>query len=350
MRNVNTFTYKKLIPIFTMMISTKAFALEGDFYFGDPFKEHLYKEGLDLAGLPNGKYYKKILWNSEVIDRFDSIVYKTIYQVNNNAKLPHEDDIDPSDPDTISISGKAWDIVWGELGDFLEEGDYREPGDTRPVRYNQEQFVELGVWHKPTFLYIDCMDYGVKHVEISDIHVKHNINDAWLNGGVLRPTDHPIPAKTLSIHNCESVSIKNSTFKGPVSGTHIAIDNCNHILIDSIDISGTIDSYELPNNIVSYLGSGIGIGGGNKNEILERRDWRDGSPVTSGTSSTIIKNSYIHDYTGVSNYVSGYDPNDPINNPGAIPNHDAVAIRSPGTGIFFNNVFENYSVFDEFGV
>ena len=55
MRSVNTFTYKKLMPIFALMISKQALAEEGDSPFLDPFKDHLYGgEGAELAGLANG--------------------------------------------------------------------------------------------------------------------------------------------------------------------------------------------------------------------------------------------------------------------------------------------------------
>ena len=265
------------MPIFAVMISTQAFAEEINYPFGHPFGDHLYEEGLNLLELPNGKFYPKLLshLDSEVINADGSIEYgETIYQVNDRAKVPPQDSIyieERIDGDALVISENAWNIVWVEDGsgyDLYEQDDY-------------------STWEKSTFFYIDCMTDGIKHVEISDIHVRHDIESS---PGIL-PTNHPIPYKTLSIHNCETVSIKNSTFKGPVLVTHINIENTKHILIDAVEIIGTED----PNAPGSfYLGGGIAIGGGDKREVLTKRE--DGS---SGTYSTIIKNSYIGKFTAI---------------------------------------------------
>ena len=311
--------YKKRMSIFVVMISTglsatQAFAEEIVYPFGHPFTDHLYKveanEGMSLADLPNGKYYDA--------ERSPSLeLYDNIYGETDRYGLPPIDNTDlisfNYESETMTIEGGAWNIVWAD-----------DPNDPDQQLPEGEDFFDqpLGRYidgHEKAFFHIDCSDYNdVDNVYINDLHI---INDITSNPNIA-PTNHPIPYRILSINNCHSVKIENSTFKGPVILNHIEIENTEHIYIDNIEISGTED----PNaSGTFYLGGAIAIKGGNQNQHVKR-----------SISSTIIKNSYIHDFTARSQKMKDKNP--------TYYNYDAAGIRSPGTGIFFNNYIENYFV------
>ena len=102
MKNVNTFMYKRLMPMFALMISTQAFAEEITYPFGHPFDDHLYNveanEGMSLASLPNGKYYTK---------DSDPTQYDAIYGLTGkNGALPDESEFFPFLSNAITIKNK----------------------------------------------------------------------------------------------------------------------------------------------------------------------------------------------------------------------------------------------------
>jgi hypothetical protein len=139
----------------------------------------------------------------------------------NNEFFPNNPD--PFDPinQSNTIKNRAWDITWLELAD----GDALPSGVTTNDVYPPSRGGQ-----KLAFLNLDCNLYpGRNKVVIDNLNITNlmfDINAAF-------------PHRTLSIANCESVSIKNSSFKGPVSQQHIQITNTKHIYIDNIEIAGT---------------------------------------------------------------------------------------------------------------
>ena len=288
-----------------------------EYPFGHPFDDHLYKEGLDLAELRNGRHYIR-----SVIPEW---MYTPITCQNSGEYTPeggairYQGVVVPGVPglESVTIDGEYWNINW-----IADPSPNPDP-DCIPEAV--ENIMDLRDQSARTaFYYI----HGVKDVVIKDLHIIH--------------TGEAVIGHTIFIENCHSVSIENSSFKGPVADHHIAIKNCDNIYIDNVEIAGT-DQNPDPNIKEFALGGAISIGGGDQNK-----------EVGTGISSTIIKNSYIHDFTHLSQAMvdrigdktqahaqqNGYNL---IDKP-PLFNYDAVGIRSPGTGIFFNNYIENYGL------
>lgn len=280
--------YKKLMPIFAVMISTQAFADEFPSGF-HPFDDHLYGgEGAELYNLKNGKYYTQAS---------DPVVPIPVYSVTERNGSPFEF-VDYSS-NSITIDDEAWNITWVDNGGELPAGQDPYPIATGGLR--------------DAFLSINCTGMGVDEVVIDNVHITNVMTSRY----------SIVPYRTIAIANCHSVIIQNSSFTGPVAQAHIQINNSDHIYINNVEISGTLDP---SGSGEYYLGGGIAIHGGDQN-----------TDVGEGIHSTIIKNTYIHNFTEPSPDMLA--KKEKVE---AWPNHDAVGMRSPGTGIFFNNYIENF--------
>ena len=126
---------------------------------------------------------------------------------------------------------------------------------------------------------------------------------------------------SVLIEDSDNVTIKNCIFLGTNNSYHLRIEGCNKVKVDGVEISG----YDY-GSLGKRCGGGIFINNGNQPEKLPNtRGMYSLNP--KDLTSLVIENCYIHDN---------------LANDGNFRNQDGVALSSPGNGIFFNNIIENW--------
>lgn len=149
-----------------------------------------------------------------------------------------------------------------------------------------------------------------------------NCKNVYIENVVIVQADHDYRAShSILIEDSENVIVKNCLFLGTTNSYHLRIEGCENVVLDGIEISG----YDY-GSLGKRCGGGIFVNNGNQPEKFPNtRGMYSSNP--KDLSRLIIVNCYIHDN---------------LADDGNFRNQDGIALASPGNGLFFNNIVENW--------
>jgi hypothetical protein len=151
-------------------------------------------------------------------------------------------------------------------------------------------------------------------------HVRNCKSVIVENIAVIQFNDDYRASQALLIEDCDNVIIRNCYFAGANGKSHLRIEGCKNVYIDSVEVAG-----------LDYgTGKGVRCGGG---IFINNGSGGDSRPVTQIYSpspkvleSLVIRNCYIHD-----NIKADIQRN-----------QDGILVHSGINGMIFNCFFENW--------
>lgn len=125
---------------------------------------------------------------------------------------------------------------------------------------------------------------------------------------------------TFHIEDADEVIVRNVYFGGPVQSYHLRIFGARRVVVDGIEVAGTGEPGE------RRAGGGVWI----KNSASRTKKPGPGVPFDANWAQadwTVVQNGYFHDYEDADK----------------LRNQDAINVESPGDGLIFNCVVDNWA-------